>query len=137
MKCYTLELIALQSDPAQGLHHSGWDGWPPEAVLFRADAKTIRLKAKLPGVDTTLSGYLSSIASIGTYDALGVAAEEFATQVVEKVKEKVGPWVDEWMTQVTAAIVDDDGPVYMPLVLTDMDCRRVAKLWIGFKEEAP
>lgn len=132
---YTVDMVLLHADPARGLCNHDPDDWPPELVLFRADAKEIRLMAVLPGVQESLKEFLHHVAFHGGHT--NDEAEKFAAEVQEKAVEKLGAWVADISAHVTAAVVNDDGPVYMPVVITDIECLRVARLKIYFKEETP
>ncbi len=125
-----IKLVAIQTAPEQGVHFEPWDNWPPDLVLFETAGREAVFRAELPTPTQTLAGYLA-----GGLRPRTVGAEQLAATVVSKAAEKVGPWIDEGGSHVTAALEADEAAEYMILVVTDDPCRRVVRLRIEFHDD--
>lgn len=129
MRGRSIKLVAIQTAPQQGIHFEPWDHWPPELVLFEAGVRETDFRPELYPIQT-LGDYLSSALSPWT-----VGGERLAAQIVGKAADKVGAWITERGSKVTAALEADEAAEYMILVVTDEPCRQVIRLRIEFHDD--
>lgn len=124
-----VEFIAIQADPAKGVDHDHLEEWPEDLVLLRLGNKKLRIQPCMADPYGSPRGYLKDLLK-------GKKAALIVDKVIEKAKEKIGPWIDDHQTTaVGAAFLDGDEPDYMTVAILGEGCRQVARLWIAFKKK--
>lgn len=129
MQTYTLHEILIEADSEHGIPdgHLRYDEWRPGLPIHQG---RLRIRPVVPLPDQTLRDYLTE--AFGAWASDDMAAT--VGRIVDAAKERIGPWVDQAGSAVTAAHAQNVGKDSLVVVITDMECRNTARLRIDLDE---